>query len=84
MTATIKPIHLLHLTTSVLRTPVVIKGSLDRNNLEIHILPYFIGRMRNEETETEEKWKPVAVQIQDLVKGEKVSNIALMQKNARR
>jgi RecQ family ATP-dependent DNA helicase len=71
MTATIKPAHLIHLKTSVLRTPVVIKGNIDRPNVEIHVLPYFVMRnTKNEEIETKEKWKPVAVQIADLVNGE--------------
>lgn len=66
MTATIKPAHLIHLKTSVLRTPVVIKGNIDRRKVEIHILLYVFRR----KIETDEKWKPVAVQIADLVNGE--------------
>jgi hypothetical protein len=42
MTTTIKPAHLFDRKTSVLRTPVVIKGSIDRSNVEIHILPYIV------------------------------------------
>jgi superfamily II DNA helicase RecQ len=59
MTATIKPAHLYDLKTSVLRTPVVIKGSIDRSNVEIHILPYCVGRIKIEDTEKDEKWEPV-------------------------
>jgi len=70
MTTTIKPAHLLDLKTSVLRTPVFIKGSIDRSNVKIHILPYCVGKIKNEDTETDEKWEPVAVQIKDLVHGE--------------
>lgn len=66
MTATIKPAHLIHLKTSVLRTPVVIQGNINCPKGEIHILPYFFGR----KIKTDEKWKPVAVQIADLVNGE--------------
>lgn len=61
MTTTIKPAHLLDLKTSVLRTPVFIKGSIDRSNVKIHILPYCVGKIKNEDTETDEKWEPVAV-----------------------
>ena len=59
MTTTIKPAHLFDRKTSVLRTPVVIKGSIDRSNVEIHILPYCVGRIKIEDTEKDEKWEPV-------------------------
>jgi hypothetical protein len=79
MAATIKPTHLIHLKTSVLRTSVVIKGNIDRPKVEIHILPYFFRK----KIETDEKRKPVAVQIEDLVNGKSLYFIASMPKNAR-
>ncbi len=79
MTATIKQAHLIHLKTSVLRTSVVIKGNIDRPKVEIHILPYFFRK----KIETDEKRKPVAVQIADLVNGKSLYFIASMPKNAR-
>lgn len=66
LTATLKPSSLLEMKSTILRDPVIIKGSVDRRNVMINICPY----QHSSEKKcgpTENVWSPVARQIQVIV-----------------
>lgn len=66
LTATLKPSSLLEMKSTILREPVIIKGSVDRRNVMVNICPY---RHSSEKkcSPTENVWSSVATHIQEIV-----------------
>ncbi len=65
LTATLKPQNLFNLQTDILRNPVIHKGTVNRQNVGIHIKPYILS------SDKEKLWHPLSKRIQQVTDGDK-------------
>lgn len=67
LSATLKPKDLASLKCDILRNPVLHKGSVNRPNVALHIVPYNVSISQD----VDKKWFNVSKQIHQMIDGEK-------------
>ena len=71
LSATLKPENLKSMKKDILRNPVIIRGSIDRPNVAINIMPYRKGGSKEFPENATDPFYKTAIQIRNLVDGER-------------
>ncbi len=71
LSATMKPKHLSAMCSGVLRNPVILKGTVERSNVDIHIVPYQHSSKKEMIADEVDDWFATAEQIVEIIGKEK-------------
>ena len=71
LSATMKPKHLSTMCSGVLRNPVILKGTIERSNVDIHIVPYQHSSKKEMIEDEVDDWFATAEQIVEIIGKEK-------------
>lgn len=71
LSATLKPTSLNIMATDILRNPVIVKGTIDRPNVALHILPYRKSSAVEAKSHAGDVWYKTAKTIKEIVAEDK-------------